>query len=217
MVGASDWHPGVIGIVASRLKDRFNKPACVVSFDDTIGKGSGRSIVGIHMGDTLHKAVHLRLLDKGGGHAMAAGFTIQRTSYDAFYAFLCDEWCDRVSSHKSSLSIDGFIKIRSLTPGFLDQLTLLEPFGIGNPQPRFVLQNLYLTSSESIGNGHRRCFVKDEEGKTAKLMAFRIQDTPLESALVTKSARPFDALVTVKEDHYGGRRSLHRILEDMAY
>ena len=218
LVGNAGWHPGVIGIVASRLKERFHKPTCVVGFDQGIGKGSGRSITGVNMGDAMIKAVHLGLLEKGGGHAMAAGFTVTRTKYDAFYAFLNHEMGAIAKTVVPAITIDGALSVSGVTLDLINDLQKLEPFGAGNPQPRFVLKQVMISYAEPIGDGsHFRCRLQSEGISSAKMMAFRVTGTPFEDAIKKARDQPCDVVVTLKNDTFGGRNSVTLILEDMAF
>jgi single-stranded-DNA-specific exonuclease len=218
LVGAKGWHPGVIGIVASRLKERFAKPAMVVAFDGDLGKGSGRSVTGVIMGDAMIKAVHLGILQKGGGHAMAAGFTVHQDSYDAFYDFLNEEMGDDARSSKPRLFIDGHLSVGGATVGLVEKLQQLEPFGAGNAQPKFIMRDVTVTYSQPIGDGsHRRCTVKDATGATAKLMAFRVTDTPIDEALNRAKTQACDIVVTLKKDSFNGKNSVSLFLEDIAF
>ncbi|MBX9705237.1 MAG: DHH family phosphoesterase, partial [Gammaproteobacteria bacterium] len=218
LISGEGWHPGVIGIVASRLKERFHKPAMVVAFDENIGKGSGRSVAGVIMGEAMIKAVQLGLLAKGGGHAMAAGFTVMRDQYDAFYTFLNAELGDKARSSLPTLIIDSSISIGGATLAMITELQTLEPFGAGNPQPRFIIKNVTMPYAEPIGDGsHFRCRIQDETGAVAKLMAFRVTGTPVEAALKRARTEMFDVVVTLKNDTFGGRNSITLMLEYMAF
>lgn len=218
LVHNEGWHPGVIGIVASRLKERFHKPALVVAFDADIGKGSGRSVPGVVMGEAMIKAVQLGLLDKGGGHAMAAGFTVLRARYDAFYEFLNTELGAHARSSLPTLNIDGALSVGGATLELIEELQKLEPFGAGNAQPRFMIQNVMIPYAEPIGDGsHFKCRIQDETGAGAKLMAFRVTGTPLEAAIKRARTHPCDVVVTMKNDTFGGRNSVTLMLEDMAF
>lgn len=218
MVQQEGWHPGVIGIVASRLKERFHKPALVVAFDKDIGKGSGRSVPGVIMGEAMIKAVQLGLLDKGGGHAMAAGLTVLRQNYDVFYDFLNSELGEKARSSLPTLNIDGVLSVGGATLELIEELQQLEPFGAGNAQPRFMIKNVTLPYAEPIGDGsHFRCRIHDEAGSGAKLMAFRAKDTPFEFAIKRARDNPCDVIVTLKNDTFGGRNSVTLMLEDMAF
>ncbi len=179
MVSKQGWHPGVIGIVASRLKERYHRPACVVGFEGDIGKGSGRSIAGICLGTAMHTAVHKGLLEKGGGHAMAAGFTVHKTQYQVFYDFLNERMKNFLRTYTPTLRLDGYLSLQALTPEFLTTLQGLEPYGQGNPTPRFAFQDLTIPFLDPVGEHHFRCQLRDQAGVRLKAMAFRARGTEL--------------------------------------
>lgn len=218
LVSGDGWHPGVIGIVASRLKERFSKPSLVVGFDGDLGKGSGRSVAGVMMGDAMIKAVNHGLLEKGGGHAMAAGFTVHRDCYDAFYDFLNEELGPGALASLPSIDIMGALALSGITSTFVNTLEQLEPFGMGNPQPRFIIKNVRVDYMEVIGDGtHKRCRFVDDFGNQAKVMAFRVKDTPLEAGLERGRRESFDAIITVKKDIYNEQISITLVLEDIGF
>mgnify|MGYP000290551664 CR=1 FL=1 len=179
LVSGQDWHPGVIGIVASRLKERYNRPACVVGFDGDNGKGSGRSVSGVCLGTAMHRAVHQELLEKGGGHAMAAGFSVHKSKYDAFYNFLNQHLGKHLKNYAPSLRLDGYLAIGGLKPELLEVLHQLEPYGQGNPPPRFAFSAVRVNYLDLVGENHLRCQISDQAGHRLKAMAFRAKDTPL--------------------------------------
>lgn len=150
-------YPGVIGIVASRIKEKYSRPVCVVSFDQGIGKGSGRSINGIHLGAAMHAAHHNGLLVNGGGHAMAAGFTVSEEAYTRFHDFLQDRLRDQVAGIEPCLEADALLSPAAACEKLLSHLSMLEPYGSGNPTPKFVLQHVRVAYAEKIGTNHIRC------------------------------------------------------------
>lgn len=212
VLGEQGWHPGVIGIVASRLKDHYHLPSCVVAFDQDEGKGSGRSISGIHLGDLMHHAVHQGLLVKGGGHAMAAGFTVLKPFYEKFRAFLAEKVGLKAKQHERAISFDGFLTLQSLTPRFFQEIEKGEPFGMGNPAPSFVFEKLKVRSLTTFGNNHIRCLVANSSGFSVKALAFRYQETLLGELL--KSGKAIDLLAQPKQDTWGGRCDVTLMLQD---
>ncbi|RZI45820.1 single-stranded-DNA-specific exonuclease RecJ [Candidatus Finniella inopinata] len=179
LVSGQGWHPGVIGIVASRLKERYNRPACVVGFDGDHGKGSGRSVSGVCLGTAMHVAVHQDLLEKGGGHAMAAGFSVHKSKYDAFYDFLNQHLGKHLQNYAPTLRLDGYLSVGGLTPEFLEVLQRLEPYGQGNASPRFAFSPVNIGYLDTVGENHLRCQITDQSGNRLKAMAFRSKDTLL--------------------------------------
>jgi single-stranded-DNA-specific exonuclease len=214
MVGHEGWHPGVIGIVASRLKEQYNRPACVVAFDQGLGKGSGRSVTGVEMGQAMHVAVHKGLLDKGGGHAMAAGFTVQQAKYDSFYDFLNTHFAAAVDSYKPTVKIDGVLSAQGATEDFLYSLQSLEPFGTGNPGPKFAFMHMRVTFMDVVGTNHIRCTLADAGGNKLTAMAFRCVGTPLEHALEQSRNQPIHVVGTLKLDHWNNKTTVKFFLED---
>ncbi len=219
LVGDVGWHPGVIGIVASRLKEKYNRPAMVVGFDDNgEGKGSGRSITGVMMGNTMIEATKLGLLVKGGGHAMAAGFTVMQDQFEAFYDFVCEQWASAVGQYKPTLDVTSAVALSALNLNLVNMVEVLEPFGVGNPQPKFLLKNVRVKYLSAMSGGiHKRCTFEDDNNDQAQVLAFRVEDTPLEKALYKGRHESFDAIVSVKRSSYQGKDQVSVILEDIAF
>src|SRR5262249_4583284 len=137
---AEGWHPGVIGIVAARLKERYERPACVVALADGVGKGSGRSVAGLPLGPAVIAARQAGLLINGGGHAMAAGFTVTAEKLDALREFLSARLGDGVDRERlvPEVRIDAALSLAAAQSELIDHITKLAPFGAANPEPRFV-------------------------------------------------------------------------------
>lgn len=205
LVKGEGWHPGVIGIVASRLKERYERPACVVSFTGDIGKGSGRSIGGVDLGTAMHAANHEGLLTHGGGHAMAAGFTVTRGLYHPFYEFLIQRLRASVKNASPMVEIDSSLTLKGITVEFLQSLSSLEPFGLGNPTPRFLFQNVRIAYAQAFGNGHIRCTLQGEDGTRQKAVAFRVAQQPLGQVILKPQNHLFHIVGTVRLDTWGGR------------
>jgi single-stranded-DNA-specific exonuclease len=215
MVHGEDWHPGVIGIVASRIKDKYHRPACVVSFENGLGKGSGRSIPGIEMGAAMHQALHKGLLEKGGGHAMAAGFTVHAGQYGAFYDFLDTAFTPLVESAVPHITLDGALALGGANIELAKALEVLEPFGQGNPTPHFALSHVRPAYTQPVGENHLRVELADESGKRLKAMAFRAVGTPLGDALTKPTGHLYHVAGTLKLDTWNGKEQLTFIIEDM--
>ena len=214
LVKGESWHAGVIGIVASRLKDRYGRPTCVVSFTNDIGKGSGRSLTGIDLGTAMHSACHQGFLVHGGGHAMAAGFTVRRESYEDFYAFLINHFARDMHTFQPAMELDAGITLKGITADFLQSLACLEPFGAGNPTPKFFIQNIRIAYAQSFGAGHVRCTLLDEEGTRQKAIAFRSAQQPLGQAILNSKNHLFHIAGTLRLDTWGGRHETVVYIED---
>jgi len=219
LVWAADdgWHPGVVGIVASRLKERYNRPAIVIGFDDGMGKGSGRSVSGVDLGRVIHGATGAGLLVKGGGHKMAAGLTVAQDclaeAMDWIDAALCRQGADRIGPR--TLTLDGSLSPRGATMELCDMLDRAGPFGAGAPAPRFAFPNVRLDRMREVGTGHFACSITDG---TAWLdaIAFRAFETDLGPALMANKGRNMDVAGRIQIDEWQGRRRVKLFLEDAA-
>jgi single-stranded-DNA-specific exonuclease len=161
LLGDDNWHPGIIGIVAGRLKDKFLKPTCIVSFDDNIGKGSGRSITNVNLGDLMHKAVSNGLLIKGGGHALAAGFTVKKENFEKLHDFFKSETKELVERYVPKISIDGGVLTKKMLQEIhkiSSDLKILEPHGMGNPAPKFLIKDFKITEAKVFATKHLTLF-----------------------------------------------------------
>jgi single-stranded-DNA-specific exonuclease len=215
LVKGEGWHPGVIGIVASRLKERYARPACVISFTEDIGKGSGRSITGVDLGTAMHAACHQGFLVHGGGHAMAAGFTVTRALYEAFYDFLLQRLSENMKDILPTLDLDASLTLKGITTSFLQSLSCLEPFGAGNPTPKFMVQNVRISYAEVFGNDHVRCTLLSEDGTRQKAIAFRVAQHPLGQAILKLKNHLLHVAGTLRLDTWGGHHEAVVYIEDI--
>ncbi len=215
LVKGDGWHPGVIGIVASRLKERYGRPACIISFTEDVGKGSGRSVTGVDLGTAMHAACHQGLLVHGGGHAMAAGFTVMRDHFDKFYDFLLNRLAADMDLIKPTLDVDASVTLKGITLDFLQSLACLEPFGAGNPTPKFMLQNVRIAYAEAFGNDHVRCTLLSEDGARQKAIAFRVVQQPLGQTILKSKNRLVHVVGTLRLDTWGGRNETVVYIEDV--
>ncbi|MCK0070530.1 single-stranded-DNA-specific exonuclease RecJ [Kordiimonas laminariae] len=219
VIAAGDgWHAGVIGIVASRLKDKYGLPTLVIGFEGDEGKGSARSISGVDLGAAVIEAVQQGLLIKGGGHAMAAGLSIAKGQLEEFSEFLRDHLRKQVKLAKQnrSLKVDGVIALSGATPDLIDQIEQVGPFGAGNPGPRFVIPEVDLIKADRVGQNHLRCIFKSRDGKSIKAMAFRMADEPMGEMLQTGTGRRFHIAGKLKKDTWGGTPKAEIMLDDVA-
>jgi single-stranded-DNA-specific exonuclease len=187
LVSGRGWHPGVIGIVAGRLKERLGRPAIVVAVDEHgIGKGSGRSITGVDLGGAILAARDRGLLVAGGGHAMAAGLTIEAARLPDFAAFLEDRLAAAVAAAAEgrALLLDAVFATRGICPDLVSSLEAGGPYGTGWPSPRVAAGPVRVVKADLVGNGHVRAIVSGDDGGRLKAMAFRAADTALGQALL---------------------------------
>ncbi len=189
-VAAEGWHPGVIGIVASRLKEKFHRPALVIALEGEIGKGSGRSIGGIDLGAAVIAARQAGLLINGGGHKMAAGLTVARETISALQDFLAERIGRQMEEDplRPTLMLDGLATGPGLTPAFVRQLARLGPFGTGNTEPRLALADCKIIRADIVGEKHVRV-IFTQSGTRLRGIAFRAMESDLGQALLAKPAR----------------------------
>lgn len=217
VVDRERWHEGVIGIVAGRLKEKFHKPTAVITWNENnIGKASARSIPGFDFGRFIHKAHHLGYVLGGGGHAMAAGFSLTKEQLPLFTSFLNTELTklkDAVDFRPTSLC-DGYLDLRSLTPALLEEIEGLAPFGMGNPSPKFIFSDVMVESYTVIQDQHIRCRFSQGDGVVVEGIGFRLKDTPFGNALMEGKKRPLHLLASPKVDTWGGKTKITLMVED---
>lgn len=212
------WHPGVIGIVAARLKERFHRPSFVIAVNDKgIGKGSGRSIRGIDLGALTIAARQAGLLINGGGHAMAAGLTVAAEKIPELRTFF-EERLDALITPEilqPKIVVDGLLTLSAATADFMDQLDQFAPFGSGNAEPRFAIANVRITAPAIVGADHIRCILCDDQQRRLKAITFRCVGTPLGDALL-HSKGPVKVVGKLSRDDWNGRNDVQFQLEDIA-
>jgi single-stranded-DNA-specific exonuclease len=215
---AENWHAGVIGIVAGRLKDRYNRPACVVARAGGLGKGSGRSITGVDLGAAVIAARQSELLVNGGGHPMAAGFSVSGDNESAFRKFLADHIERQVGSGGvvRRLMIDAAVQPAGATAELALDLARIAPFGAGNPEPRFVLPATRVAKADVVGENHVRCFLTGESGGRLKAISFRSLGEPHGDAILNSNGLPLHFAGHIRVDRWQGREEAQLIIEDVA-
>ncbi len=220
MVAAKGWHPGVIGIAASRLKDRYNLPALVIGIDDQgVGKGSGRSIGGVDLGSAVIAAAQAGLLINGGGHKMAAGLTVEAAKIDALRSFLTQRLAAQVDAalDAGDMTIDGTLAAGAATPELIDGLALAGPYGAGNPEPRFVIASASVVNSSVVGGKHVRCVLATGVGQKLSAIAFGCAETPLgQTLLAGMRSGPLHVAGKLRADQWRGVRRVQMHVEDAA-
>lgn len=217
------WHPGVIGIVASRLKDRYNRPACVIALSNGIGRGSGRSVPGLGLGPIVIAAHQAGLLLNGGGHAMAAGFTVEAKNLPAFHEFLSSRIADALGPGDgiAELGIDGALAAAAATPDLTALIESIGPFGTGNSEPRFVFPNLRVLRADVVGTEHVRCVFGDGAASVRlKGIAFRAlngeRGNELGKALLNAQGAGFHIAGHLRADTWQGRNDVQLFIDDAA-
>lgn len=215
-VTGDDWHQGVIGIVAGKLKERYNVPAFVMSIEADEVKGSARSVPGIDLGALVMSAKERGILTKGGGHIMAAGFSLNKDKIDEFRKFAGEYVLERLGNEDivPVLDIDGSLDLLGANVDMAEKLELLEPYGSGNSEPKLMLNSVRVVKPSIVGSGHVRCFLSSGNGGSLKAMAFRVGDTELGKALLTPEGSLFNVVGVLRRDNWQGRNSVQFIIED---
>jgi single-stranded-DNA-specific exonuclease len=211
------WHPGIVGLLAARLKEKFKRPAFAIAFSSSgNGTGSGRSINGFDMGHMVRAAVDAGLLFKGGGHAMAAGLTVERGKLGALRAFFEESAATRVPQLVSNyaLKIDGALSASGATLDLFDQLEKAGPYGSGHPQPIFAIPAHRLRDVRPVGTAHIKITLESADGSRLDGIAFRAADTPLGNLLMNSRGMQIHAAGTLNADQWqGSRRMQIRLLD----
>ncbi len=210
------WHPGVIGIVAARLVERYHRPACVIGVSGGVGKGSGRSVSGIDLGAAIIAARQAGLLSAGGGHKMAAGFTVPQNRIKLLTAFLAARLEAGGSRPDPTLSIDGALSCGGATTALAEIIERLGPFGSGNPEPRFVLTGTRIIKADLVGTSHVRCILTDPTACRLKAIAFRAADNELGRTLLASGGAPLSLAGRIKIDRWNGEARAQFQIEDAA-
>ncbi len=226
IVDDEGWHQGLSGLVAGRLKDKYGKPACVIAYKDDeggmpLGTGSGRSIPGIHIARAFMDARNAGLLEKGGGHAMAAGFTIDPVKLEEFNSFMHEHIRAQLESADTQVEtvIDGVLSLRGTRVEFVRMLQdYVGPFGQENPEPMFLFSNVRVQKADVVGQSHIRLQISDwEGGGWMKAMAFRTVGTPLGDALLKSKTRGIHLLGQIKINEWNGQESAEMHVKDAAF
>lgn len=218
LVAGKGWHPGVIGIVAGRLKERYHKPVAVIGIEDGVGKASARSVSGFDFGAAVIAARDLGLLLAGGGHAMAAGFTVEEAKLAALQAF----FIQRISQQDAAwlrgrmLTLDGLISIGGATPELVRNCERLGPFGQGNPSVRIAMEEVINLRPEPVGENHVKTFLIDRlSNARLPAIAFRAIGTKLGDALFATRGRKVDVAGQLRLQEWNNRQNVSLMIEDV--
>jgi single-stranded-DNA-specific exonuclease len=218
LAAGDGWHPGVIGIVASRLRELYERPACVVAFDGDVGKASGRSANGFDLGAAVISARQSGLLVNGGGHSQAAGFTVTREKLAELEAFLAA----RIAEHAAMgrlvprMSLDGSLALGAVTPELVSLLDRVGPYGVGNPEPRFAFPGVRVVRAEIVGDKHVRCVLADQQGGRLGAIAFRAVGSALGDLLMAGGGASLHLAGTIRADEWRGELRTQLFIEDAA-
>jgi len=212
------WHPGVVGIVAGRLAERFHRPACVVAMTDEGATGSGRSIPGVDLGAAVIAARQAGLLIRGGGHAMAAGFSVTAGHLEPLHDFLNERLGAAVADAASTnaLRLDGAVSPGGATLELVAALQRVAPFGTGNPEPRFAVPAARVARPQVVGANHVSFTLIGADGGRLRAVAFRAMDCPLGPALLAHDGAPFHVAGKLRLNVWKGVKSVQMIVDDAA-
>jgi single-stranded-DNA-specific exonuclease len=218
MASGEGWHPGIVGIVAARLKERFSRPAFAIALLGETGTGSGRSIPGVDLGHAVRAAVDAGLLLKGGGHAMAAGLTVARERLGDLRAHFEKhlEAAVAAARHTNYLDIDGAVTASGATPALLEMIESAGPFGAGNPEPVFALPAHTVAYAEPAGAIHVRVRLRAGDGTTINAIAFRAFNRPLGEALMAARGRPLHVAGCFQLNSWQGQERVEMRILDVA-
>lgn len=219
VTAAANWHPGVVGLIAARLKERFGRPAFAIALEPGgLGTGSGRSIAGVDLGRIVRTAVAEGLLLKGGGHAMAAGVTLRHGAVAEFRAYLEAGLAAAVAAARAerALLIDGAVSAAGASVALVETLARAGPYGAGNPEPVLALPSHTIAYADEVGQSHVRARLRAGDGATVNAIAFRAVGQPLGKSLLEGRGRAVHAAGTLSVDRWNGAERVQMRLIDLA-
>ena len=218
ILSGRNWHEGVIGIVASRLKDKFNKPVIIISIEGDLGKASARSIVGFDIGSVIIAASQQNILLKGGGHKMAGGFSIKIENIEKFKNFVFKKFrgINENLTTKKPLLLDSIISPTAVNLDFFNKIALLSPFGSGNPEPKFLIEDLKTINGKIVGEKHIKSVLLGQDGTTIKSIAFNAVENDIGSYLLKKSNKSFNIAGKLSLNEWKGQSNVEFIIDDIS-
>ena len=213
-----NWHEGVIGIVAARLKEKFNKPVIIISMTGDIGKASARSVIGFDIGSVIISATQENILLKGGGHKMAGGFSIKKQNIEQFKDFIFKKFLKNTNtlSIKKPLLLDSIIAPSAVNREFYDKVALLSPFGSGNPEPRFIIEDLKTINGKIVADRHIKSVLIGKDGSTFKSIAFNALENGLGAYLIKKNNKSFNIAGKLSLNEWRGQSNVEFIIDDIS-
>jgi len=218
VLSGNNWHEGVMGIIASRIKDRYNKPTILISIDSTQAKGSARSVIGFDIGSNIIKAVQLNILEKGGGHKMAGGFSLKKEKISEFRDYLINSFeKSKIDTSKNrDLYIDSIISPSAMNEDFYNEINTLAPFGSGNNEPKFVIENVKVISGNIVGKNHIKSILIGKDGSTFNSFLWNGKDTSLEPYLTEKNKKIFNVAGKMHLNEWKGKKKIEFIIDDIS-
>ena len=218
VLSGSNWHEGIIGIVAARLKDKFNKPVIIISIDGEIGKASARSIVGFDIGSVIIAATQNKILLKGGGHKMAGGFSINIRNIEKFKEFVFRRFrnINEDLTSEKPLYLDSTISPAAVNLDFYNKVNNLAPFGSGNPEPKFIIENLKTVNSKIVGEKHIKSVLIGMDGSSIKTIAFNAVENDLGAYLLKNNNKIFNIAGKLSLNEWKGQSNVEFIIDDIS-
>ena len=218
VLSGNNWHEGIIGIVASRIKERYNKPTILISVNQDTGKGSARSVLGFDIGSQIIKAVQSGILLKGGGHKMAGGFTLKKENISKFRNFLIKnfEKSNANASNNINLYLDSKIAASALNEEFFDEINCLAPFGSGNSEPKFVIENIKVISTNIVGNNHIKSILSGKDGSVFKGFVWNGKNSSLEPFLNKNNKKQINIAGKMRLNEWRGKKDVEFVIEDIS-
>ena len=213
-----NWHEGIIGIIAARIKEKYNKPTFIISTKSGLGKGSARSIYGFDIGTAVIAAVQNKILVRGGGHKMAAGFTLDTDKISEFKNFLIRKFksININLESKKNIFYDTEISPSAINIDFYDKINVLSPFGSGNPEPKFVIKNVRPVNSKIVGEKHIKSVFEGSDSSVFKTITFNCVDNELGSYLLKKNIKNFNILGKLSLNEWRGQKNVEFIIDDIS-
>ena len=213
-----NWHEGIIGIVAARLKDKFNKPTVIISINNNIGKASARSIIGFDIGSVIIAATQKKILLKGGGHKMAGGFSINSSNIKEFKEFIFNKFrgINENLTLDRPLMLDSQIAPTAINLDFYNKVNILSPFGSGNPEPKFFIENLRSINNKVVGEKHIKSVLIGSEGTSIKTIAFNAVDNELGAYLLKNKNFTFNIAGKLSLNEWRGQKNVEFIIDDIS-
>jgi single-stranded-DNA-specific exonuclease len=218
LVAGDGWHPGVVGIVAGRLKERFAKPAFVAGFEGGMGRGSARSISGIDIGGIIRAAAEAGIIEYGGGHAMAAGFSLTTGQLEGFRRFVEEQFsgAGAALAEASALYLDAVSSPAGANVALAEEIAQAGPFGAGNPEPLLALPDVRVAYADVVGQSHVKLRLGGGGGAVLDAIAFRALGSPLGDGLLASRGRPIHVAGRLRRDDWNGRVRVQLEIEDAA-
>ena len=218
VLSGKNWHEGVIGIVASRIKEKFNKPVIIISVDGQIGKASARSIVGFDIGSIIIAATQKKILLKGGGHKMAGGFSINIKNIQKFKDFIFRKFLNINENLISErpLLLDSIIAPTAINLDFYNKVNTLAPFGSGNPEPKFLIEGLKTINGKIVGDKHIKSVLIGSDGSSFKTIAFNALENDLGAYLLKKNNKSFNIAGKLSLNEWKGQSNVEFIIDDIS-